>query len=862
LEFCYGQSKAFFTVTTLSADRQIDSLSFIGQDSCLAATEIVSNEVTITGSTVGIYMPISVTNGILVINGVDSGTASSITVGDLVKIKLTTGVNAGEFSYTKVTSNLADDYWVLRVTPSVITGSSSILPADLPTLINFVDIPINSVVSQSLLISGLTGPKYADRNIGAGPIPTNAWNCGVSAKHWRLQTTRGTTFGWTYGIMLSEITLISKGVNIAGTAVASASTNNAIANLINDSDTSTSWYSPWDAENPWVQLDFPDAVVLDSVTIQWADSFYTPQGYNIEYSLDDGTTWQVATHVISGVPTLSLVQQPAPLPRGSLVISDFPGNSLSATSVGNGDVVIVKAQAPSMEGETITKTVYFNNLPITYTITARITTPLLLGTQPNAMLFQDVVNAIPGNTYTSNTVTISGLADGKSQSVIPTSGLLRLNGVAAAPLASVTVKNGDILEWVIVAAQTTTYRLSFGQYSSFWSIYRNDTTGVPIRNCSILGNKKVLSTFSWIKRVTQQRIPTKMPLKVAQSAFFVFGVKQRATHAPAGLTFHRTPKTLRKAVRNTSSSLTVYKSGKAIKPTALVRANALPNLFHNFKTNASLVTLKVQAVRSNNHYAFVPITPPTAIKVIDKTYRPLDKVPIAVKASSKSVAVTSYSTPIKVTTKTYRPLDKVPISSRSHSSTRLLGIPTAIKNKDSLRIVPTLNWIAGVSNSITVSQHPIVTKPKSYTKSSIGSTVVLLNTVSHAVIAKSKTFEWSRLSTIEKTHIEAKARIAVCEKTHTVSKSILVISGKIHSAKVPMVFVKEKASTHGDKGLGVANTYRTLRFMSSELATADGQTTWRFTNVQPVDYGDGTFIWIGDCASYKPFKSSGYLSGG
>lgn len=75
-------------------------------------------------------------------------------------------------------------------------------------------------------------------------------------------------------------------------------------------------------------------------------------------------------------------------------------------------------------------------------------------------------------------------------------------------------------------------------------------------------------------------------------------------------------------------------------------------------------------------------------------------------------------------------------------------------------------------------------------------------------------------------------------------------------------YAREAVVVKGNDGSGIGNTYITKRFTSAGLALQEGTAVWKFTSVQAIPWGDGTFIWTGDCATYKPFAFKAYISGG
>ncbi|MGA1933238.1 putative Ig domain-containing protein [Arcobacter sp. YIC-464] len=82
-------------------DALVDAFTFTSQSDVTQDTEITSSTITIKG--INVEVPVSVDNGVLIIDGIESGTSGTISAGQTLAVKHTSALTGGANTYSKVT---------------------------------------------------------------------------------------------------------------------------------------------------------------------------------------------------------------------------------------------------------------------------------------------------------------------------------------------------------------------------------------------------------------------------------------------------------------------------------------------------------------------------------------------------------------------------------------------------------------------------------------------------------------------------------------------------------------------------------------------------------------------------------------
>jgi hypothetical protein len=184
--------------------------------------------------------------------------------------------------------------------------------------------------------------------------------------------------------------------------------------------------------------------------------------------------------VVSGLPDGVSVAVKASL--GSSIIKNSTPIIGLFSSAKNGDKFSLKSTSAAYGGSVN------SSLTIgTKTADWVVTTQSPGNVNPTSFALNQLLNAIPNRSYTSNEITIAGLADGEVAFITSDTGAtIKLNGSPASG-ASVIGKNGDVVSLSAVGpayGSMASYKLTIGSRSATWSVVAQAPSLVTPNNFS------------------------------------------------------------------------------------------------------------------------------------------------------------------------------------------------------------------------------------------------------------------------------------------------------------------------------------------------------------------------------------------
>lgn len=202
---------------------------------------------------------------------------------------------------------------------------------------------------------------------------------------------------------------------------------------------------------------------------------------------------------ITGLATNSSIT--ASVSSGVSLVINGVDTQASTGELKNGDTLLLKA-ASSNAGQGQALTLNFSTQVTTDPNSAEETCPEVFSP---ALNFSALKDANPGETYTSNTISIDNLAEGLTAAVSVDKGaILIINGINTYRTSS-EVKNGDTIAVRAVApgvGQQQDFTLKVGAYSGVWSVISKQALPATTHFSAISGN--ALARLSW-DAVTQAK---------------------------------------------------------------------------------------------------------------------------------------------------------------------------------------------------------------------------------------------------------------------------------------------------------------------------------------------------------------------
>lgn len=213
---------------------------------------------------------------------------------------------------------------------------------------------------------------------------------------------------------------------------------------------------------------FEDWVSKDGISTLPIRTLINPSDFSIPKSINalPNKSYTSQEFVVSGLPEGVGVTVKASL--GTTIIKNSVPISGLFSSAKNGDKFSLRA----------TSAAYGGSVSSSISIGSK-TTEWILATQtpsnvsPTNFVLNQLLNAIPNRSYTSNEITIAGLADGEVAFITTDLGAsINLNG---SPItgAEVIGKNGDVVSLTAVGpayGASASYKLTIGTRSADWSI--------------------------------------------------------------------------------------------------------------------------------------------------------------------------------------------------------------------------------------------------------------------------------------------------------------------------------------------------------------------------------------------------------
>jgi len=535
-----------------------------------------------------------------------------------------------------------------------------------------------------------------------------------------------------------------------------------------------------------------------------------------------------ATVVVSGITDPPLPDPLSPdqswAPNTALLkIGNFPDNllTLGLTSgttlvVKNGDLVLISVRSAKAFNTTTTRTVFLNQHPLTFNVTTA------LDNQPDLVVFRDQMETIPWTPYTSNAVTISGMDVGVMSPVTVTIGTISVNGIDKGQ--SATVVDGDLLSWTLSPegpySGTRTYTMDLNGVQATWSFYNMSLLGASKDQKYVSYSGRRSENLLWVEHLNSHSVAATHP---------AIGVVSAPTRITNQLVYKKQPLPLN--TLGTKGWESQAKPPHFLNPYAKGSWKRRIEIAHN----GSPVAFLKQSINSeamvSNSWATATLT--------------------AYGLASCSWNTAEYPTAIGRSVS--REWD---IQILGNVTASISWVEQALAEKLSRQD----QWAIPVLPNRVLLQSVAVHLATSLTYMPVGSAILdtlplsrilipFLSKIAVKVIGNSSAS--LPMGQIKVDNVKA---VRVPNTALVTERSSVILE--------PLHYAKAVAVTKTDLGLGIGNTPKTLRFATQAQAISDGTTRWKFTSVQAVSYGDGTYIWIGNCSTYKPFKLSGYLSGG
>jgi YVTN family beta-propeller protein len=793
-------------VRTYSYDYIPDRVAFLGLIDASPSIDYTSNPVTISGLRVGAVITCSIpaiANAYIKKNSVNVGWSTTITNGDILEIVQRANSSYGSNQTIRLAyGEFTADYSVTTLTEDVT-----------PDQITFTDIanatPSTVYTSNAATISGLTAGSSLSISTSAGSFVKNSIPTGSAT----ISVTNGDSIAIQLTASSSNDVLTTAVVTLGNIfeqwsiLTASLATDHATGSIPGISNING---APLDS---LVQTTYHIAGIIDP----------TPDPEHPE---------------IPVVPNTAVFRIDN-LPGFGLTVNDTPVGTSAV--VKNNDVVIIQVRSAKEHAIDMSHTAFLNQHPLVFHV---ITSP---DVQPDQVIFQDVMESFPYSDYTSNEVEISGLSPGVTIPLTIPRGYFIVNNVERHVL-STQVTNGDLVKWVTNPGPpysgNTSVTMNLNGITATWKFYNIALDG-PTLDKIDRSYRDATNLSAWL-RSTSFSAEDMLPTTVVKEA-----VKTSV---------------LTKSANIKSSLLSAF------------QATAPKVVEHRFAMEVARGTAITQAVptRIANPIAYTKEIaqtklqlPNTFVKEVPISTELINFPPMYGFFKSDFGPVLTYSAPWSKHIELKPYVQKVPFLRHEPSKT----IANFVFEKESYVMAELLamNWERELSikaeafpklpEAETVISNRVPDVAPSTNRNTQANKVTVAP-IAYRTIASDKI--GVQPSPIRNTNGE-RTTSAVTYSRETVSTNVgqalsVVVEG-IKAVKVPMTFTFNKLPVKGDPGYGIANIYRTRRFATPLQAQLNAEAL-HFTNIQTVAWGDGTFIWTGDCTTYHPYAIAGYISGG
>tara|TARA_R110001583_G_scaffold42509_21_gene135202 strand:+ start:1492 stop:5700 length:4209 start_codon:yes stop_codon:yes gene_type:complete len=466
-----GSVTADFTSTTRAADVTPDNISFTAQTDVELSTGVTSTLVALTGFEG--TLPLSVTNGSLLVNNSASGTSATVSAGDQIQIVQTSSSN---FS-TSVTSTVT--------LGSVTTDFTSTTRAadNTPNSISFTsqsDLALGEgTFSNQVTVGGFDGDATVTISNGQFQVNGGAWmtsgtiSAGDTLRLYQEQpegfeetkvttvTINGEAFTFTTTTRAADTTpdsftfaaqanvepsgvIQSSAITLAGFEAAMTMSVGNGTLIVNGTAAGTSAQveaGDQVAVSHTSSADFDTSatstVTLGSVNATFTSTTRAADTTPDSFSFSAQTDVEPATRINSNIVTITGFEEQLPLTvtNGSFLVNGSVAGS--STQVVDGDQIQVVHTSSSDFSTQVTSTVTLGSVTADFTSTTRTA-----DTIPNSFSFTDQTDVEPSTSINSDPVTLSNFEGELTMSV--DTGFLLVNGAPSG--TSTQVEAGDQIQ--------------------------------------------------------------------------------------------------------------------------------------------------------------------------------------------------------------------------------------------------------------------------------------------------------------------------------------------------------------------------------------------------------------------------------
>ena len=415
-----GVSDTFTSTTTTAApDTTPDAFTFTDQTGVALNSLITSNTITVSG--INTSTSISITGGTYSINGgaFTSG-SGTVTNGQTVTVQHTSSS-----SYTTATNTTLT---IGGVSDTFTSTTQAFVSDTTPDAFYFTDqtgVALSTVItSNTITVAGINSATSISITGGTYSINGGAYTSSSGT------ITNGQTVSVRHTSSSANGTITNTTLTIGGVSDTFSSTTVATADINPDP------FYFVDATSVSLNTSYSDNTTITGLEPNYPITVYASGG-----TVDAAT----ALGGFSGIYSSS-----------KTVMTSSTGTILvSATVV-----------SASTTNTTTTCTITIGNQSGTFSATTYAT-----GTRADQFYFTDVINAALNTTYTSNSITISGLSSGTTATLTLSGGLYSKNG-GAFTNTSVSVTNGDTIRLQVTSPSiynssnsSTLYILGSGGYT-------------------------------------------------------------------------------------------------------------------------------------------------------------------------------------------------------------------------------------------------------------------------------------------------------------------------------------------------------------------------------------------------------------
>ncbi len=497
-----GQGTATFSVTTVEADSIPDTFDLVDEINAPLSTEIISNEITVTG--INVSISVSIDGGEFSINGGDfTSTAASVVDGDTLQVRLTS-------ADTEATTTVAT-LTVGTISEEFSVQTEGIIGPDAFSFESVTDAATSIFVeSEVVTISGLSGVSpititggeysidggvYTDQegSINNGQtLQLRVLTSGFNETSEAIVTVNDVTTGFAVSteaedttpdafaftdIVDADLATVYTSAVITVTGINSSASISITGGLysVNGGTFTSTAGSVVDGDQVQVQVESSSEFATEvsaTLTIGGVSANYavtttvedaTPNSFMFE-SISNAalsTEYTSNTIVVSGINTAVTI---------SIDSAEYSVNgsafTSASTTVNSGDEVVVQLTSSAEFETSVSATLTIGGVSDTFLVTT-----LASDTTPDSFSFDSVTDAELSTEYTSNTITVSGINTAVAVSI--TGGEYSINGGVFADTAS-TVVEGDQISVRLTSADanevSSTASLTVGGVSADFTI--------------------------------------------------------------------------------------------------------------------------------------------------------------------------------------------------------------------------------------------------------------------------------------------------------------------------------------------------------------------------------------------------------